>query len=285
MFNSVYIYTKERSPLPFTLLLSFVLFASAIQEGPIDIGVFLSGWTSMALFLLFVRLSDDICDIPVDKITHPDRLLCSSTVVLTDVNYFRFLSVVIMIGLNVFNVIALYFLTFAIVFFLIFFRVKPVLPVLVHTTILNFSLFVFPVYAGYLLYGEVTKAYFIMGMFFWLGGLAHDYSHCLIEVGDQPYETLNPINRINPYFLAWLSLIVFIFSAGLGIYMIVNQWVTIGFTVGLLIMSTVIVILEVNLLRLPCEASAKPFYISGFVFFLLPALLNSIIIFYKSTST
>lgn len=233
----------------------------------------------MALFLFFIRLSDDICDIPIDQITHPDRLLCSGEISLKEINRFRFSSVIIMLALQIPNLNALFFLTLTIGLFLLFFKVKPVLPVLLHTTILNFSLFIFPVYTGYLFCGEASSIHVLIGLFFWLGGLAHDYSHCLIDSRGQRPESLNPINRINQHYLAWLSLLLFTSATGVGLYIIVNQWVTPGFTIGLTLMSATILLFEYKLIKSPNETTAKPFYVGGFIFFLLPALLNVIFLF------
>jgi len=270
MLNDVLIYAKERSPLAFTLVLSGVLFSSGFSSLDFPFLLFLQGWSTLFLLLFMIRLSDDICDIPIDTITHPQRVLCSGAVSLTNINRFRILAVVLMLALNIANPTALLLVLTSILALGIFFWLKPKLPTLVHVTLLNFSLVVYPVYCGLLLEGAITSFHLGMGLFIFLGALAHDLSHSLLDTRTTAPETLNPINRINQTFLAWLSLVLYLVSGAFGLSLIYNHWTGWGFTGCLALTIGIMFYLEARLIHHPSAETAKPFYIFGFLFFLLP---------------
>lgn len=272
MFNAVLIYAKERSPLAFTAILSLLLFAAGLKNFDVHPALFLSGWLSMFIFLFMIRLSDDICDIPIDSITHPQRALCSGLSPLQTMNRFRLLAIALFLALQLGHPGALLFAGLTLLFFGVFFKLKPGLHPLVHTTLLNASLCIFPVYSGLLLYGEITQFHLLMGGFFWLGGLAHDYSHSLLDTRDSAPETLNPINRIDQGFLAKLSLLLFLVSGALGLLLAYSNGLPWGFLGGLVLMLVLMLRLEYKLIRHPSQETAKPFYIFGFLFFLVPVL-------------
>lgn len=272
MLNAVLIYAKERSPLAFTATLSLLLFAAGLKNFDVHPLLFLSGWLSMFIFLFMIRLSDDICDIPIDSITHPERALCSGLSPLKIMNRFRLLAIALFLALQLGHPGALLLSLFALLFFGLFFKLKPGLHPLVHTTLLNFSLCMFPVYSGLLLYGEISRFHLLMGGFFWLGGLAHDYSHCLMDTRESAPETLNPINRIDQDFLAKLSLVLFLISGLLGFILAYSNGMPWGFLGCLILMLVLMIRLECKLIRHPSLETAKPFYIFGFLFFLVPVV-------------
>lgn len=272
MLNAVLIYAKERSPLLFTATLSLLLFSAGLRDFSIAPLLFISGWLSMFIFLFMLRLSDDICDIPIDTITHPERALCSGLSPLRSMNTFRLLASGLFLLLQINHPYALGFSLLTLLCFGLFFKLKPGLHPLVHTTVLNFSLSIFPVYSGLLLYGEISAFHLLMGAFFWLGGLAHDYSHCLLDTRDSDMTSLNPINRIDQGLLAKLSLVLFLASGALGIALSYSNGSHWGFLSCLTLMLLLMIHLEYKLIRQPCLETAKPFYIFGFLFFLVPVL-------------
>jgi len=272
MLHDVLIFARERSPFVVVAVLSLLLFSSGLTQFDVNTLSICSGWLTMFLFLFLVRLSDDICDIPIDRITHPERGLCSGKIHLGRINRFRTLAVVIMLVLQAQHLPALLFVVASLAFFALFFYLKPRLPTVVHVVILNFSLAIFPAYCGVLFNDQLSGFHLLMGLFVWLGGLAHDFSHSVLDTRGIPVETLNPINRINQKALAWWSLLLFLLSATVGATLVIQHKASWGFAVCLALACGILVPLMQRLITNPSAKTAKPFYIFGFVFFLLPIL-------------
>ena len=276
MFQDLLVYSKERSPLAFVAVLSLLLFSAGLVRSEIVLFNFVPGWLSMLLFLFLVRLSDDIADIPIDKLTHPDRALCCGRISLLRINLFRFIAVLLLLLIQWGSMGKTLFILVVVSSYSLFFWAKPKLPILLNVVLLNSSLAVFPIYSGLCLYGDITLLHLGMGIFFWLGGLAHDFSHCILDKSALTEGPLNPINEIEPSILAWLSLLFFIAAALIGWAMVYFGIAGTAFFVCLLLMTVIILGLETRLILAPSSSTAKPFYVMGFVFFLLPVLGNLI---------
>ena len=272
----LYLYSKERSPIFFILLLSLVLFSSGSTQTTFTSLTFLIGWLSSSIFLFLIRLSDDICDIPIDRITHPERLLCQNTINFKEINSVRVILCLSLCLMQIPNMTSLLLTVVFLIVYFVFFRLKPKLSTLAHTSFLNFSLAFFPMYHDALFYENVTYSSIFLGIFFWLGGLAHDLSHSLIDVKNKRFETLNPINKINQRYLAFVSLVIYFTAFALGLLMHIKGLVGLYFMVTLIATFAIIIWLEIKLLQFPSEKTAKPFYTLGFVFFLAPALANTL---------
>jgi 4-hydroxybenzoate polyprenyltransferase len=272
MLQDVLLFARERSPFAVIAVLSLLLFSAGLTQFPVSATLFFSGWLTMFLFLFLVRLSDDICDIPIDRITHPERGLCSGAINLTRINRFRVVAVLVMLALQGLQLPALIFIATVLALFAVFFVLKPRLPTVVHVVLLNGSLAVFPLYCGVLFGGQLSEFHLLMGLFVWVGGVAHDFSHSLLDTRGVPPQQLNPINRINQHALAWWSLLLFAVSAGAGSMLVLRQHTQWGFAACLIVVCCILVPLIRRLIAQPSAATAKPFYVFGFVFFLLPIL-------------
>lgn len=267
-------YARERSPLPVTGLLAALLFLPAIVGTEAGALLVLRGWATMALFLFLVRLSDDLSDVGIDRVTHPERLLCAESTDVAAIRRFRLALVLAMLALQGVRVERLVLVAATCLAFGLFFRGKARIPAGLQPVALNASLLVFPVYAGVLVRGTVGAPELGLGAFFWLGGLGHDCSHCIIDPGSGPPEALHPLNRIDPRRLAWLSLALFAASAAVGFVLVDLGWVERAFGIALAVTSAIVLALEVRLIRRPRAETAKPFYAMGFAFFLVPALAH-----------
>jgi|GEM_PF-2299054 len=265
-------YSQERSPLMVISLIAIVLFGAGIQTASVTIGLFLKGWLSMAIFLFLIRLSDDLCDLPSDRITHPGRVLCSDDINLNQVNLARATLAIFLLALQLPNMQALMFLAVSLAICVLFFQVKPKLPTLVHVGLLNSTLFIFPVYCALLLFETVGLGQLIFGLFFWSGGFAHDLAHSLVDEEKTKPEQIRAINRINQRFLAVLSLVLFITASGFGFLLYRIQYAGGLFLFVLIVCLLIILYLETQLIKHPDKSTARPFYVRGFLFFLLPAL-------------
>ncbi|PCK05421.1 MAG: hypothetical protein COA42_18275 [Alteromonadaceae bacterium] len=273
--NPITAYARQRSPLAFTLGLALALFSAGMQHGDISGLLFLRGWLSMSLLLFLIRLSDDLCDIPVDKLKHPERLLCLPDAPLRQIHIARLALALLLLLLQLPNLQALVFCALSLASFAVFFRLKPKLPTLVHVSLLNASLGLFPLYAALWLHQHIGPAALWMALFFTLGGIAHDLSHSVPdEARPRTPGSHGELEQLKPALLAYLALAAFVLAALAGFQLYRLQLAGLAFASTLGLMLAVVLVLALRLIAKPCEARAKPFYVLGFAFFLLPGLVQ-----------
>lgn len=278
-------YARERCPPALLGTLSLVLFFAGVSHFPVAPLDAARGWLSMVLFLLLVRLSDDVADIPIDRITHPQRFLCAvNEPTLQIVRWLQLCLAGVLVLLQVPRADASAFIVVTTIIYACFFALKRRFSIITQALMLNSALAIFPVYGELLLMGQITGFSLLMGLFFWLGGIAHDFSHCLMDTTGLDANQLNPINRVNQKYLAAWSLIIFSVSGSIGLLLYRLQYTGPLFLTALLIGIIAMLFLEVPLIRKPSKKTARPFYWFGFVFFLLPALthlIETILIHYR----
>lgn len=266
-------YMRERSPLWLILVLSFVLFFAGLPSPPVDGWTALQGWVSASLLLLLARISDDMADVPIDQMTSPTRLLCRADMgTLRHMRWWQLGLVGLLLILQLPSIYPLVFILSVMAIYGGFFAFKHRFPIIAQTVVVNGTLALFPVYGELLLTGRIGGSGLLMGLFFWLGALAHEYSHSLLEVSGEDPTRLNPINRLNQRYLAIGSLILFTLSGLVGLILHGLQYTRPVFLLVLLGCMVIMVYLEIPLIRKPGRTTAKPFYWFGYAFFLLPAL-------------
>lgn len=269
-------YSQERCPILVISFIALALFGAGIETESISPALFLKGWLSMVIFLFLIRLSDDLCDLPSDRITHPDRVLCSDDIDLGQINIARVVLAIFLLLLQLPNIPAFAFLLVSLGFCVLFFQFKPKLPTLVHVGLLNATLFLFPIYCTVLLIGTIGSGQVIFGLFFWLGGFAHDLAHSLVDVKKTKPEQIRAINRLNQRSLAVLSLVLYVGASGLGFWLYSIGYTDELFLIVLFVCLLIVLYLEARLIKYPDTSTARPFYAIGFLFFLLPALAHLI---------
>lgn len=266
-------YLRERSPIGLIVVLSFVLFFAGLPGPPVDKWAALQGWLSASLLLLLARISDDMADVPIDQMTHPTRFLCQADMSThRQMRWAQWVLVGLLLILQVPSGYGLLFILAVVAIYGGFFAFKHQFPIIAQTVVVNSTLALFPVYGELLLTDRIGGGGFLMGLFFWLGALAHEYSHSLLETGGEDSTRLNPINRLNQTYLAIGSLILFALSGSVGLLLHGLHYTGPVFLLVLLGCMVVMVYLEIPLIRKPGRATAQPFYWFGYAFFLLPAL-------------
>ena len=90
----------ERSPFWLLFLITVILFSSGLRDLNFSTLHYIQGLVSMVLFLFLIRLSDDICDIYIDKITHPTRLLCANAIAIRKLKIVRLILLSILLVLQ-----------------------------------------------------------------------------------------------------------------------------------------------------------------------------------------
>lgn len=272
MLRDILIYQRERSPLPFVILLATLMFCAGLRNFDVEVSNLLIGALTMSVFLLFIRLGDDIADIDIDRHTHPHRALCDGRARLRHMQYFKVLMVLVMVLLQWGRPDCSAVIVMAVLLSWAFFQQKAHVSAWTNVVLLNASLVLFPMYAGLLLHGEISIFHWLMAAFFWAGGIAHDLSHCILDDKGHVDGVINPINRIPAAVLAKASLAMFGVSAVLGATLFLLGWAGFWFGLMLTVMFVLILWLEYRLIRRPCARTAKPFYTLGFGFFLLPVV-------------
>lgn len=268
-------YLRERCPVAVLVPLSLVLFIAGIRHLPVNPADALRGWLTMGLCLLLLRLSDDLADREIDRLTHPDRLTCSADpTALKALKRARIWMLLGAIALQLPDYHLLLPLLVASAFYGIFFGIKRRFSPLLQPVVLNSALGLFPIYGELLLHGHTSPFGLLLGLFFWLGALAHDYAHCVMDIREQDAARLNPINRTPPRLLAVISLCLFTASGIVGLVLYCLHYTGHLFLGVLAVCTLVIAYLEIRLLRAPKAPNARPFYWWGFLFFLLPALAH-----------
>ncbi|MDW6004195.1 UbiA family prenyltransferase [Vibrio mangrovi] len=279
LFMAIYQYTQERSPLTVLLFIAAILTTSvmpAIPSYPLVFTTVIMG----CLILFTFRITDDIADLPIDKLAHPTRFLCRHEQNIRQLKRCREIALAV---IGVVSLVITENLQLTVEFLLamfavwsLFFSIKVKLPTLLHALILNATIAILPVYAGLITAGEINQFHILMAVFFWSGGFAHDLSHSIVDRKVTPAEQLKPLHQIDQKGLAILSCIAFLACTFSGSVLFLTGHVGSLFIVVLILNTLYMFYLEHRLIRRPCQETAHPFYIFGFLFFLLPALANTL---------
>ncbi|WP_428240146.1 UbiA family prenyltransferase [Gynuella sp.] len=275
MLKALYLYSRERCPPAILLVIAVTLSISVLDD--CDSVLSISAlFISATLFLFLIRLSDDICDLPIDRVAHPERLLCRDQNNLRKLKQFRLLTIPLIFFITLptakDTVLTAVFLLSVLLVCWLFFVYKPKLPTLVHTFLLNGSLTLPPLHSSLLIKGYIDTFAMYMAIYLWLGSFAHDLSHSLVDVRQTSIKKIKPLNRISQTGLAILSLVSFSACAATGVLMYEKKFAEPAFLILLLINFFIMFYLEFLLIKKPDHSTSKPFYIFGFVFFLSPVL-------------
>ncbi|AJQ97177.1 UbiA family prenyltransferase [Gynuella sunshinyii] len=279
MLKALYLYSKERCPSAILLVISVILSISVL-DGPDSVLSISALLISATLFLFLIRLSDDICDLPIDRVAHPERLLCRDQTSLRKLKQFRLLTIPVIFFITLpaaeDTLLTAAFLLSVLLMCWLFFLYKPTMPTLVHTLLLNGSLAFFPLHSSLLIKGYINSFAMYMAMYFWFGSVAHDLSHSLVDIRQITIDKIKPLNRINQNYLAFSSLVFFSASTITGFLLYVLKMVEPAFFYLLLINFSIVLYLEYHLIKKPNQQTAAPFYVFGFIFFLTPVLAEII---------
>lgn len=77
--RDLWAYRKTRFPAWLAILLPLVLVVAALREKALQFGQLAIAFTMALLLVLEFRLWDDLCDVELDRISHPERVLCRVT--------------------------------------------------------------------------------------------------------------------------------------------------------------------------------------------------------------
>ena len=267
-------YIKERFPLYIGIPLAAILFV-APNEGIIVLTKLITGIFSFFIILLSIRFFDDYFDIETDCIKSPKRGLVKGIINANNVIFqliILFLIVLIIQGCNWFSIVFILLLLF---WHSLYFLIKKHILVVFHPFIINAVFFVFPAYTALIQNKPITTSTIIWGTFFFFAVVGHDYGHSINEnLANKKIHDLN--TSLNPQKLVLLSTLFYVLSfvSGCFIFTLINSNL---FLNVLIIMGIFVSYILIQIWIEPCENNAKKLYVPGFLFFIIPSIVNIII--------
>ncbi len=269
MLTDIWLFVKERFPLHVTLPLTLILFAGPASLSPPGLWEAIFGWASTFLALLFLRIADDLASLQIDKIAHPGRGLPAGRIKAANLKIFVALGLGAMVLWQT-NAQAFLLVLGAITFYLLFFKgFKERLPLLMRAFFSNVIFAVVPCYAG-LVSGNFRISQLFLAGFVWLAAVAHEWAHNVHGPGEAGLGLADYAEAIGARAAAAVALALF---AGSALFALL-AWLTMArpWVFGMLLVITTLYagFLGIRLIREPEYKNAKPFYVAGFTFFLLP---------------
>lgn len=267
------VFARERYRISVALPVSFCLCV-----GPYAIAG--GSWTTLLravaatfLFLFVLRIVDDVQSMSEDRMQHPGRALVSGRVSIPALGsgatvLFAIALLVSYSRLSVFLILqALYYAGY-------FCYVKRI-PVAVRPLFLNLVFLAVPFYIS-LIEGDRSRPWpFLLGFFFWLSVVGHDYAHSVKACSElSPDVTRGRV--LGAHGAALVGLVFYGAAFTVGVLSVLphgNLQRSLFFLLGLALLFVPVMLSLVKLVARPCSARARRLYVSGYVFFLVPSLL------------
>ena len=265
-------FIEERFPIKVTIPLVIIITMAPQSLIPLKVSdTIICNITSFfSLFLL--RLADDISDIKIDRILHPQRWLVNVEININKIRITFIISIILLIIINVFSLYNILVLLFLIVYYSIFFKIKSKIPAIVQPILINIIFLILPIYINLLSVHNITKPYILLGLFIWIAVIAHDFAHSIHGFNEQKDIIKTLSTQLGPHNVALIAFILYWLSFIVGILFWFQFEVSYLFVVLLIITFVYINFLCIKLLKKPDMSSAKQFYINGFLFFLIPLI-------------
>ncbi len=271
VFRALGCFIRERFSLKVTVPLTLVLFGA--PAGLVGLGWrrMVAGLITIFLALLILRIIDDISDRQVDMSVSPERGLASGKIDLSSLKKSAFLCGSFVLFLNSSLAAFLTVVSVAVCYF-VFYTFKQKIPYVLQPLFVNIIFPVIPVYAGMLNGGKMGMSLVLLAIFIWTAVIAHDYAHSI----HGPSEGIEGIQSFSGSLgsgrSAALAVLVFLCSSFSGFLFWYQSDLGLLFPGALVCTSLFITANCVKLLKNPVKATARKFYISGFVYFLVPLI-------------
>lgn len=269
MVSDIRLFVKERFPLPVTLPLTLMLFAGPATLSRPGLWEVIFGWASTFLALLCLRIADDLASLQSDQAAHPERSLPAGRIQTASLKAFLAAGLGALV-LGHLNSPAFPLVAGALAFYLLFFKgLNERLPLPLRPLFSNVIFAVIPCYAGWVS-GNFRPAQLFLAGFVWLAAVAHEWAHNVHGPGEAGLGPAGYVEALGARPSAAVALALF---AGAAVFAGL-AWLGMGrprmFGVLLVITTAHLGILGTRLIREPVYKQAKPFYVAGFTFFLLP---------------
>ncbi len=271
MLKALRSFLDERFPLKVGIPVALVLFgapASLLGLDKLRLGV---GLISCFLALLSLRIVDDISDMVLDVVAHPERGLVSGKIPVKRLEAFVAVSLILILVLN--SVFASFWLIcFGASLYLAFYKQKKRVPLVLQPFLVNLVFLLIPIYSGLLKGESDLKNLLLMGLFVWTGAVAHDFAHSVHGLDEAVFKVETFSSVLGPKRSARWAIFLYGFSVIFGILFWILADAGSVFVVSLAIMSFIISFQCTRLYFNPKRFMARRLYVSGFLFFLIPLL-------------
>lgn len=256
MFNALWSFIQERYVLKATMPLALLLSLGPLCLMNVSLLVAMALISWVFFVLLILRIADDITSIEEDKLSKPNRKLANGVVSykLLQLNLIWLTLIVAFIGVY----LDIFWHTVVVMIFYVFYflAIKPCKLLLLDAYLINLIFFFLPLLAYFVNNGIDVFSVIIMAVFYWSSAVGHDYAHSVEN------KTKNNFH--------WHASYLYIVSFCIGIYLAIEFEFAVGFLTTLISLFFYICFLLIQLIKRPNEISAKPFYIMGYVYFLMP---------------
>lgn len=271
LFSDLLQFTRERFPVTVTMPLSAVLFAAPFSLSSFAISEAAFGLLNVFLFLLLARMQDDLSDIAIDRTTHPERSLVSGAINPSNLRLCLIIGTGIVLVLNYFAHLFLPVITMIFVY-AIFCYLKQWIALPLHPIFVNAVFFFIPLYAGLIAPGSAELSHILLGLFIWAAVIAHDFAHSVHGPTESSADVASFSSILGSRGSAITALCAFVLAGLIGLSFWIQSGRPLLFSILLTTTFVYILFLGIRLVKMPNIANAKPFYVYGFAFFLLPLL-------------
>ncbi len=270
LLNTLISFSRERFPARVTVPLAFILFGAPASVVRLDPYRYITGLITVFLGLLTLRIVDDIADIEKDAVTNPERGIVCGKIDVAKLKTACFTCTTLIAVLNISRPFTILIILVTAGSYVIFYGIKYKVPIMLHPLLVNMVFFIIPVYASSLKNFYRISTISLLSIFIWLGVIAHDYAHS-VHGTDEGFAGIEGFSDcIGPKNSAILSTFLFACSAIAGIAFWYQSGAGPLFLITLCCTCALIGFRCMELIKDPKKATARRFYVAGFVFFLIP---------------
>jgi len=267
------VFAHERYPIGVALPISVCLCAGPYAVAGGSWTALLRAVAATFLFLFVLRIVDDVLSLGEDKAEHPGRALPSGRVSIPALGSGATLLFAIALLVS-YSWLSLFLILQALYYVGYFCCVKRI-PVAIRPLLLNLVFLAVPYYIS-LIESDRTEPWpFMLGLFFWLSVVGHDYAHNVKASSEFSPE----VTRARVLGARGAALVGLVFYAGAftaGVLSVLPRGDlqrSSFFLLGLALLFVHVMFSLIKLVAQPCSARARQVYVSGYVFFLVPSVL------------
>jgi 4-hydroxybenzoate polyprenyltransferase len=275
--GSLRVFTAERAPIGVTLGLALGLCAGPWAMAGGDGAALLRSVAVVFLVLVVLRIADDVRSLDHDRISSPERALPAGRISMRPLVAGAAVLFAAALLLSVprlslaLGLLALYYAGY--------YALAERIPVVVRPVLVNAVFLAIPASVG-LMGGDVRRhGLAMLGLFFWLSAVGHDYAHAVHAAGESPAGVQTCSQVVGPRLTAGVGLACYAGGCAAGLLAVRGapalgggDWPLL-FLVGLTALFAHVAYLLVRLIAHPSRARARRLYVSGFACFAIPSLL------------
>jgi len=275
--RSLKVFADERAPIGVTLGLSFGLCAGSWAMSGADGPALLRVVAIVFLVLLVLRIIDDVRSLDHDRIASPERSLPAGRISVRPLVAGAAVLFAAALLLSVprlslaLGLLALYYAGYYVL--------AERIPVVMRPALVNAVFLAIPAAVG-LMGGDVGRhGLALLGLFFWLSAVGHDFAHAVHAAGESPAGVQTCSHVVGPRLTAVIGLACYVGGCAAGVLAVRGvpaleggDWPRL-FLVGLAALFARVAYLLARLIARPSRARARPLYVSGFATFVVPSLL------------